>query len=862
MSSSSSRVPNFRDKPMRRPAYGKVGRPINIEANFVLMSIPKHLKASQYSVQLFRDKTEKGRTSRREVSASEPILFNRNCFKLLLERHGDELGCRLAYDGRSIAYAPTEINRQALEVRFRLKVNKEGERPSREDSSETVEIMLSHAKYLNYDDLASGAVDRTATSEYISCLDVVLAQAAAVGHVQVGRSFYNSNGAVPLGRRYITSSAWTGFYQSARISEMGLVVNMDESFTAFWNRGGRPLSDLILDANDGQALRCNDSRALRNVAQKLKGLKVKAGHTGIVYRVHGFSERGADRITFDSEGRRVSVSQYFHDAYNMRVKHGSSPCVKTHPKRDTYLPIEFLTVVPNQRVAGLLSQDEIQTMVRTASTKPHIRRQNALRKIQEIKHHSHPTCKDFRAKVEPKLIRLKARVLPPPTIRYAKGDVSPSNGQWRAKNGVANPAQIFSWAICSMARLGKDEVQSFAKDLKAAMGRAGLQLRMSLPKLYRCDERDIDREMQRISDEFKRDKSLNMRKPFLQLLIIIKERQDSTVYNMIKREGDLNLGIVTQVCLAKHCGSRARGRDMYCDNVVLKINAKLGGQNGLPVAYGKSAPVPDVSFLDIPHIVLGADVTHPMPGGRGPSIAALVGSRDRQGLQFSSSLRTQAARQEMISEIGEMFKEVYQVWFNNFGRKVHAQKIIMFRDGVSEGQFEEVMQRELQAIRGACVQIGDKMRPNITYIIVTKRHHARFFPGGREHSDGKSGNIPPGTVVDSGVTSREYYDFYLNSHAGIQGTNKPSKYTVLIDENKIQPDALYGYIYRLSHSFARCNRPVSMVHSAYYAHLLAFRGRAYMGDDMSDTNSHASSSSRVPAAPMAHGLLKGHLYFV
>ncbi|KAI0564492.1 Protein argonaute 3 [Gracilaria domingensis] len=848
---------------MRRPSYGRAGSVINVEANFVSLRIPTRLRASQYAVQLFRDKTERGKTVQREVSATELISFNRNCFKVLLEKYGHEFGCNLAYNGRSIAYAPTEINRKALGNRYKIRVDKDGEKASKSDSRwEEVEIVLSHAKYLNYQDLFSGSVETTATSEFIACLDVVLAQAAAVGHVQVGRSFYNSDNATPLGRRNVTSSAWTGFYQSVRMSHLGLLVNMDESFTAFWNKGRKPLASLLSDANDRRELSCRDGRALRDVAQRLKGLKVKAMHTGIVYRVYGFSDRGADRITFDSDGRRVSITQYFADQYGIRLKRGGDPCVRTHPKRDTYLPIECLAVVPNQRVAGVLSQDETMTMVKTASTKPHIRRNNAARKIQQLKYHDHPICRDFRVQVDPNLVRLKARVLPAPTIHYAEGVVRPQNGQWRAKNGVSSPSIVFSWAVLNMARVSKEEVQQFIRDLISAMGRARMKIQQKLPRLYACDERDVEREMQRIAQEYRRDKSLKMSKPCLQLLILIKERQDSRVYNAIKREADLNLGIVSQVCLAKHCGSRARGRDMYCDNLVLKINAKLGGQNGrvAPYSMDKSARMADVDFINTPHIILGADVTHPMPGGKGPSVAALVGSRDRYGLQFSSSMRSQTGRKEMITDIGEMFKEVYSVWYNAFGKKVHAQKIIMFRDGVSEGQFEEVMQREVFAIRRACVQMSDAMRPSITYIIVTKRHHTRFFPP-RDHGD-RSGNIPPGTVVDSEITSKEYYDFYLNSHAGIQGTNKPSKYTVLIDENKINPDALYGFIYRLSHSFARCNRPVSMVHSAYYAHLLAFRGRAYLGDDMSDTASQASSSSHIPPVPLAHGILRGHLYFV
>ena len=54
-----------------------------------------------------------------------------------------------------------------------------------------------------------------------------------------------------------------------------------------------------------------------------------------------------------------------------------------------------------------------------------------------------------------------------------------------------------------------------------------------------------------------------------------------------------------------------------------------------------------------------------------------------------------------------------------------TSKLIMFRDGVSEGQFQTVMARELTAIRRACEAMPGTYRPHISYIVVQKRHHTR-----------------------------------------------------------------------------------------------------------------------------------------
>ena len=100
------------------------------------------------------------------------------------------------------------------------------------------------------------------------------------------------------------------------------------------------------------------------------------------------------------------------------------------------------------------------------------------------------------------------------------------------------------------------------------------------------------------------------------------------------------------------------------------------------------------------------------------------------------------------------------------GFKPH--RVIIYRDGVSEGQFVQVLQHELTAIREACIKLEADYKPGITFIVVQKRHHTRLFCSEKKEQSGKSGNIPAGTTVDIGITHPTEFDFYLCSHAGIQ----------------------------------------------------------------------------------------------
>jgi len=61
------------------------------------------------------------------------------------------------------------------------------------------------------------------------------------------------------------------------------------------------------------------------------------------------------------------------------------------------------------------------------------------------------------------------------------------------------------------------------------------------------------------------------------------------------------------------------------------------------------------------------------------------------------------------------------------------QKLIVYRDGVSEGQFQKVLENEVGRIKSACKRISlqrikegfSKYETKITFIVTQKRHHSR-----------------------------------------------------------------------------------------------------------------------------------------
>ncbi|XP_016407239.1 protein argonaute-3-like [Sinocyclocheilus rhinocerous] len=177
---------------------------------------------------------------------------------------------------------------------------------------------------------------------------------------------------------------------------------------------------------------------------------------------------------------------------------------------------------------------------------------------------------------------------------------------------------------------------------------------------------------------------------------------------------------------------------------------------------------------------------------------------------------------------------------------------VMETDVFSENTNRNVLYYELLAIREACISLEKEYQPGITYIVVQKRHHTRLFCADHTERVGRSGNIPAGTTVDTDITHPYEFDFYLCSHAGIQGTSRPSHYHVLWDDNCFTADEFQLLTYQLCHTYVRCTRSVSIPAPAYYAHLVAFRARYHLVDKEHDSaeGSHVSgqSNGRDPQA--------------
>ncbi|KAF8039529.1 hypothetical protein BT93_B1907 [Corymbia citriodora subsp. variegata] len=658
---------------------------------------------------------------------------------------------------------------------------------------------------------------------------------------------------------------WRGYYQSLRPTQFGLSLNIDVSARAFYE----PIlvTEFVVKHFHRDMSGPLSQQDYNKVKKALKKIKVEITHTGYrrTYRIAGLSNKPMSQTTFklDDHETEISVIDYFWEKYNVDLQYGSMPVLLAgSDTKPVFLPMEVCRIVSGQRYTQKLNERQVTALLRATCQRPHDRERSIRKMVDENKFDEELLLmREFGMSVGKELAFVEARVLPPPMLKYHESGrdatVGPSMGQWNMINKkMINGGRVDTWMCVNFSRWNGNMTRQFCDELAKICNGKGMAFNPQ-PVLPIRDghPRQIERVLADINRE-SRARLANMNRKELQLLFVILP-DIVGAYGKIKRICETELGIVSQ-CVQPKAAEKLK--EQYLVNLAMKINVKVGGRNTvLNDAILRRIPL----VTDMPTIIFGADVTHPPPGDdTNPSIAAVVASMDwPEVTKYRGLVSAQAHRQEMINDLhipkqtpegrpGGMIRELLIAFRRSTGHKPH--RIIFYRDGVSEGQFSQVLLYEMDAIRQACASLEEGYLPPVTFIVVQKRHHTRLFPDyNRRDTMDKSGNIQPGTVVDTRICHPTEFDFYLNSHAGIQGTSKPSHYHVLLDENNFSADALQTLTNNLCYTYARCTRSVSIVPPAYYAHLAAFRARYYIEGDESDAGSSGGGRGTTEGTAVA-----------
>ncbi|CAG8488744.1 11583_t:CDS:10 [Funneliformis caledonium] len=806
----------------RRPSVGTLGRQIRVRSNFFeVLALPTQ-NIIHYDV---------------TITPDVPPALNRKLFEEFETIHREEKlnGIRSVFDGRKNIFAPQNFpfgDAATFEVTL-----PENEIVFIKRTPKIFKFKIKKTGEIYMDELHRFLQGRNSMTPncltVIMALDVLIRHLPSMQHVTVGRSFFTKAGAQPL---FGGAEVWQGYYQSARPAQEKMLINVDLSATAFYESG--PLVQIvtkILGRRTPDDLRrgITDKELIR-AEKTLKNLKIRVIHRGEAtskrnFKIVKLTPTPASQTRFDAgDGTTIDVASYFAKTYGRRLSYPFLPCAIV--QKNVYLPLEVCEVIEGQRHIRKLNEKQTADMIKFTCQSPHMRANKIKQGVDILSYRKNDYLKQFGLEVTNDMIVIQARVLPVPTLQYHPSSrehtFQPRDGSWNLKDKkVAQGAVLGSWSILAFGSerdLPTQSIQAFIRELVITCQENGMSVPNRTPPIMHTNPQgDIEGTL-KTSWLY----AGNAAKAQPQLIICILPNTGVPLYAEIKRVTDTVIGVASQCVQSRHM---MQAKKQYCANLCLKINVKLGGMN----SFINPSQIPFIT--DRPTILMGADISHPSPGDPSrPSIAALCASMDARASRYSAAIRVQTSRTEIIADLANMVKELLKTFYQTCGRK--PDRILFYRDGVSEGQFAQVLDGEISAVRAACMSLEQTYKPTITFVVVQKRHHTRFFPLDKRDSD-RTGNCLPGTVIESGITHPYEFDFYLQSHAGLQGTSRPTHYHVLFDENAFTSDALQVLSYNLCYLFARCTRAVSLVPPVYYAHIVCRRARFHAKDHWSDTES-------------------------
>ncbi|KAA8498641.1 Protein argonaute-3 [Porphyridium purpureum] len=812
------------------------------------------------------------------------VALNRRIMREMQKVHRSVFGdAVVAYDGQKLLLTKKPLNiageagSASLVVELKDESGTQREAESFHVSLRFIDVRSFQELTAWYQELARNS-DQSYPQDVIQALDLVARAIRADVAITAGRNVFDPNlaNSRPIHGGF---HIWRGWYQSIRPAAVGMVLNVELAFSAFLQEGsGLNVMQNVLGLPSLQSsLRDSDVQVLSN---ELAGCQFYVQHTRyrVKARVAKIDRQNAQTRTFTLEeggrSRVVSVADYFREKYSIRLSRPDLPLivVKKGATRETerysYFPFEIVTFGPGaQRRQRMVTPRQAQDVIRAAAVRPNER-------IRDLKHIL--TALDFNKnssfasimEVNPQPLKLpKARLLDTPDVLYGpkvKGgrleSVRPRDGAWNVRDTplfAPDPEGLHAYGvICTVPErvLRASDVIGFFKQLSSIGERSMYRMAPPDPQFL-----NYSREDQTQGALEKMAASVAKKFGKVQLIFVLTDRGDPKWYQAVKTFGDTRLGVVTQVVKKKNVEKKDPST---CANIILKLNAKVGMQGKNHVTAPPRGSLRN-AFEDKPFMVLGADVTHPHPGSSQPSISALVGSVDRNMARYAGEvMRQENSKQELITSFRDSLIKILDSFEKIQGGRL-PESIVMFRDGVGEGMQDAVLAIELDGIRQACIAKKVNFMPKITYLTVNKRHKYRFFASEKNECD-RNGNVFPGTVVDDGVVNPMYYEFFLTTAVALQGTAKPSLYRVLYDELNFTPDQIQNLAMRLCFSYARCTKSVGVCAPTYYAHQLAFRGRAYAGDDddVSISSSSVGGGSSLQAEfPSVHVGIKHKMFY-
>ena len=285
----------------------------------------------------------------------------------------------------------------------------------------------------------------------------------------------------------------------------------------------------------------------------------------------------------------------------------------------------------------------------------------------------------------------------------------------------------------------------------------------------------------------------------LQMVVFLFPTQRKSLYSALKKVCCIHKPVPIQCVLV---------RTLQNQNIVHFMTMKIAHQ----IMCKLGGALWTVKFPCKAWMIVGIDVYHSHVIKSKPTVCAFISSLGDDYTKWYSSV---AFQEREISDHLKMSMiralEKFRSMYGNF-----PTKIVVFRNGV--GNEGLAYARDYEALQFTNAVLDLNLRDiTICMIVVQKCVSTRILALA---DDKRVVNQSPGTVVDTVITKKFLYDYYLKSQN--HGSVSPTHYIVVSDNTGIKPDHIQKLSYKLCHLYYNWSGTIRVPAPCQYAHKLAY----------------------------------------
>ncbi|XP_055511474.1 piwi-like protein 1 [Leucoraja erinacea] len=611
---------------------------------------------------------------------------------------------------------------------------------------------------------------------------------------QIGRNYYNPKDPIMIPQHRIM--VWPGYTTSILQYESNVMLCADVSHKIL-------RSDTVHDVMHELYAQFGEQRFQEACSKELVGVIVLTRYNNKTYRIDDIDWFQNPQSTFNKGGTQVSYIDYYKKQYSMDIDDVNQPVLVSQPRRQgpagtslgpiCLIPeLCYLTGMTDKMRSDFNVMRDLSAHTRLT---PEQREQQLWRFVDYIQSDENvqKELSDWGIQFDSKLHSLSGRVVPTEKIQQGGKmfDYNPQAAEWsRETRGsyLINPVPLENWVLV-FTRRNTDVARSLFQTLGKVVKAMGI--RMEKPLMVEVEDR---------SEAFLRALQSNVTQSTrIVVCVLPSNRKDK--YDTIKKYLCVECPTPSQ-CVVARTLSKPQALMAIATKIALQINCKMGGE-----LWSVEIPLKQL-------MVIGIDCYHDNAAGR-KSIAGFVASLNQTITRWFSRCIFQDRGQELVDGLKVCLQAALKAW--HACNKCLPGRIIVYRDGVGDGQLNTVVNYEIPQLLD-CLKYLPDYNPKLSVIVVKKRVNARFF----SQAGGRLQNPPPGTVIDTDVTRPEWYDFYIVSQSVKVGTVTPTHYNVVFDNSNLKPDYMQRLTYKLCHMYYNWPGVIRVPAPCQYAHKLAF----------------------------------------